>query len=388
MNECVLRSVPEIVSKPGLLSDLPTFLQNTEEDGPVLVVLDPGLRAPGIIVRVESILRDAGIAALISVPPAGEPKESYIRETVEEARHQSPRAVVCIGGGSVMDAGKLIACLLTADEDVATYRLASAPLPDRQLPLLCAPTTSGTGSEVTSIAIASDEQGIKYWYWSSSMRPDRVLLDPELTVGLPPMVTAETGMDALVHALEAATNNKAAGPNQIYSHYAIDCVRRYLPIAAREPANLVARSKMQEAAVFAGIAIENAGTCLAHAVGHALGSLAGIPHGRAVTIGLCATLAWSMEGHEEEFADAAKAMGLDDVTDLPVAIRDFAQKVGIDLDLGPVGDRLTEEQLAEQFLKPENINMVRASRREVTAADCLTFAERTLNLGRAVAAAA
>ena len=133
------------------------------------------------------------------------------------------------------------------------------------------PTTSGTGSETTRTAILSDADGAKLWFWGEELKADEVVLDPELTVSLPPHLTAATGIDALVHAVEAATNRNAHPANDIYAHEAIRLVARHLVDGRREPRNLAAREGLALAAALAGTAIDNCGTAIAHNIGHAHG---------------------------------------------------------------------------------------------------------------------
>ena len=131
------------------------------------------------------------------------------RRRGSSANRSEREGVVCLGGGSALDAGKLAAVMLGTDAPIADFRLAAKPLPEKSVPIVCVPTTAGTGSEMTGISVVSDASKTKFWFWGSPLEADLALLDPELTVGLPPKFTAMTGMDALVHAIEAATNRNA-----------------------------------------------------------------------------------------------------------------------------------------------------------------------------------
>ena len=240
---------------------------------------------------------------------------------------------MCLGGGSALDAGKLAAVLLGSEEPVAAFRLAAKPLPEKSVPIICVPTTAGTGSEMTGISVISDAGHVKYWFWGKPLEADLALLDPELTVGLPARFTAMTGMDALVHAIEAATNRHAGPESDVAALAAIRLVVAHLPNAVREPQNLSARAGMLDAAALGGLAIHKAGTALAHNIGHALGSLAPVPHGLAVTLAMAATAEWVVEGNREGFARVAEAMGLGaDADAVPGAFRRLASDVGLDLD--------------------------------------------------------
>jgi alcohol dehydrogenase class IV len=276
-----------------------------------------------------------------------------------------------------MDAGKLVANLALDGEDVARYRLAAEPLPRQRLPLICAPTTAGTGAEATAVSVLSASDAVKYWFWAASLKPDLILHDPALTVALPPAVTAATGIDALVHAMEAATNRSATPTNNMFAYRAIDLATTWLGRAVREPQDLEARARMLEAATLAGVAIDNAGTAIAHNIAHALGSLAPVSHGRAVAIGMCATLAWNVEAEPEPYDGVARAMGLaGGAAALPEAFTAFVRSVGVDLSVSGVAPA----RLAEQMGRPENAAMLNANRRRASEQDLLDHAQAALAL--------
>ena len=136
--------------------------------------------------------------------------------------------MVALGGGSALDLGKAVAAIAGADAPAQTYALCAAPLPAARLKTICVPTTSGTGSETTRTAILSGPDGAKLWFWGDELKTDHAVLDPELTVSLPAGLTAATGIDALVHAVEAATNRNAHAANDLYAHEAIRLVSRHL----------------------------------------------------------------------------------------------------------------------------------------------------------------
>jgi alcohol dehydrogenase class IV len=220
---------------------------------------------------------------------------------------------------------------------------------------------------------------VKYWFWAPALKPDLILHDPEIVIGLPPAITAATGIDALVHAIEAATNLNATPLNNLFAYRAIELVRRWLPIAVAEPSNLEARAGMLEAATLAGVAIDNAGTAIAHNVGHALGSIAGVPHGRAVAIGMAATLAWNVDADPDVYAPVADAMGVaGGAAALADAFLDFVRQVGVDLAL----PGLQAGRLAAQMDAPENAAMLRSNRRPVAVEDLRRHANAVVALAR------
>jgi alcohol dehydrogenase class IV len=250
-------------------------------------------------------------------------------------------------------------------------------LPSDRLPIVAVPTTAGTGSETTGVSILSCEDGVKYWYWSPVLKPDLVILDPVLTVGLPPHLTAATGLDAIVHAIEASTNRSAHPAIDHYALAAIRLARANLPRAVADGNDLDARGAMLLAACYAGIAIDNAGTALAHCAGHALGSLARIHHGRAVALAMAATFPWIMAGEEARFAGVAEAFGVSS-SDLPDAFADFVRALPI--EPLPGGDpHLSAASLAAGMSKPENRAMRLSTARTVEDGDLAEIAELVLS---------
>lgn len=380
MNDIAVGRIPAITGGTGgtgAAGELAARITALTDSARTIILLDPAFgseerQAP----LLDRLARD-GIEASLFVLPPGEPKEITAEAAATQARDFGAGSVICIGGGSTMDAGKLVASLVASTVPVASYRLAAEPLPRARLPLICVPTTAGTGAEATAVSVLSGQDGTKYWFWADGLKPDVIVHDPALMVGLPPAVTAATGIDALVHAIEAATNANATPTNNIFAYRAIRLVAQWLPTAIAAPADLEARARLLEAATLAGIAIDNAGTAIAHNIGHALGSLAPVPHGRAVAIGMCATLAWNVEAHPEIFAPVAEAMGVDGGAQaLPAAFIRLVADVGIDLHVPGV----TAEALARQMAQPENAAMLSSNRRPVTPADLHRHAGAALAL--------
>jgi alcohol dehydrogenase class IV len=375
---------PKILSGAGSLDRLGEEVRKLAGDcASVLLVADSGLKPFGIVDRAVAALEGSGLAVSTYADIAGEPKESQVEAARKLGRASGAKAAVCLGGGSALDAGKLAAGLMLSDEPIPAFRLAVKPLPPKTVPIVCVPTTAGTGSEVTPTSVISDDQGVKLWFWGKELVPDLALLDPELTQNLPARFTAMTGMDALVHAIEAATNRHAAPESDAAAFAAIRLVPQNLPSAVREPKNLEARGNMLEAAALGGLAIHKAGTALAHNIGHALGSLAPVPHGLAVTLAMAATAEWVVEGNRPAFARVAESMGLrDDPDAFPEGFRRLAEEAGLDLDTAAAAPGLTPEVLAERMAAPENRPMRKSTARLVSDDDLFQLAEMTLGLGR------
>ncbi len=383
MTPFALAPVPAIVFGVGRVAGLGKDV--TEIAGAaagVLVVADPGLTGLGLTARVVAAIEVEGHTAVVFDDIRSDPKEAQVRAAVELARSYGTTAAVCLGGGSALDAGKLIAATARCDDDVTAFRLATKPLPAFGLPKICVPTTAGTGSETTAVSVVSDDKSVKYWYWGGALKADRVVLDPELTVALPAHLTAATGVDALVHAIEACTNSNAFPANDVYCLEAIRLVARHLETAVAEPDNLQARGGMLLAAAFAGIGIDNAGTALAHNIAHALGSLLPVHHGRSVAIAMAATFSWNVDGNAQGFAKVAEALGQGrDSGGLAEWFDRLVRSVGIEVSLADAAEEVDAAALARRMAAPENAAMRLANVRPVRDEDLEPLAGMVLNAG-------
>lgn len=379
----MLEPVPPMLQGEGALEDLGAHAAKLAGEGAaVLLVADPGLKGSGIIDVAAASLRAAGLAPALFLDIKSDPSARQVDAGAAMARDAGARAVVALGGGSAMDAGKLVAAIAGGDAPATHYALCANPFPMGALPKICVPTTSGTGSETTRVSVIGDDAGAKQWYWGAELRADLVVLDPALTVGLPPHLTAATGIDALVHAMEAATNRNANPGNDVYAHAAIRLVMQHLETAVARPTDIPARAGMQLAAAFAGVAIDNAGTAIGHNIGHALGSLRPIHHGRAVGVAMVATLPWNVAGDDGAFAAVAEAMGLGrDAAAVPAAFERLMRATGVAIPLAGLVEGITPAMLAAQMARPENEAMRRSNRKTPTDADMLRFAETVLSQG-------
>jgi alcohol dehydrogenase class IV len=380
MSAVMLDRVPRIIQGAGTLEQIGATLNAITPGLRVLLVADPGLKSTGMIDTAERSLRSAGCAVTVFGEVQSDPSMAQADATAQLARAQSAQAVVALGGGSAMDLGKTVAAIAHSAAQSAHYGLGANPFPATRLVSVCVPTTSGTGSEATRTAVLSDANGAKVWLWGDALKADVIVLDPVLTRGLPAHLTAATGIDALVHAIEASTNRHANAANDMYCLEAIRLVVRHLQRAVSAPADLSARAGLQWAATFAGIGIDNCGTAIAHNIGHALASLRPIHHGRAVGLALRATLPWSIQGEEAPFAAAAAAMGeVAEARRLPDAFERLLHAVGIKVSIAGEGyDHITPAQLAHQMAQPENEPMRRSNRRDVGERDLLEFAGAVL----------
>ena len=333
-----------------------------------------------MIDEVAGELRTAGFDVTVFSDIRSDPTVAQADAAADVARRNGARLLVALGGGSALDLGKAVAAISGADASAAAYALGASPLPPKHLATICMPTTSGTGSETTRTAILSGADHAKLWLWGEEIRADEALLDPELTVSLPSGLTAATGIDALVHAVEAATNRNAHPANTMYAHEAIRLVARHLEAAVAEPADLGAREGLQRAAALAGTAIDNCGTAIAHNIGHALASLRPLHHGRAVGVAMLASLAWNVEGNKDAFGACAAVMGARPTASGFIdAYEKLVRNVGMKVSLDEEFEGVTPEALAAQMARPENVAMIRSNHRPASEADLMFLAQAVLS---------
>jgi alcohol dehydrogenase len=383
MQSFSLGRVPEILYGAGRLADLASKTTRLAGQGAdVVLVCDPALASLGITARAVQILKEAGHAAKIYDGFRGEPKASDIDRAAALARDGKARAVVGIGGGSALDTAKLVACCAASGLGSEAYELCKTPLPKDRLPIIAIPTTAGTGSEVTRVSVFANANKEKVWAWGEELKPDVAILDPELTVAVPPQVTAGTGLDALVHAIEASTNKQRNDGNDLYCHQAIRLISAHLVRAVKYPNDLEARGAMLLGACYAGTSIDNCGTALAHNISHALAGLAPIPHGRATGLAMLATIDWVIEGNPQAFSNVAAAMGeAPEARKVLEAYERLVRATGIEISLEGDGlDLKKPEALAEHMALPANAPMRKSTARYPSDEDLLELARRVYAL--------
>lgn len=356
------------------------------EGARVLLISDPGVARLGD--RAEAILTKGGHKVARFQDIRSDPLSRQIDGAAELARKHAATLVIGLGGGSTLDVSKMAAAIAVADKPAEHYSLAVNPLPRNPLRKICIPTTSGTGSETTKVSVFTNAKDEKVWGWGDALSADLALLDPRLTVGLPAHLTAATGVDALVHAIEACTIRRANPMNDGVCLQAIRLIVQHLPRAVTTPDDLDARGQVQIAASLAGIAIDNSGTGVAHALGHALGALGHVHHGRAVGLSLRAALAWNAEAAPERHAVVATAMGVpsegrkdaDILKELGPRFDSFIRSVGLAVSLAKDGLAPKDsERLAALTMAPENKSMRDSNCRQITAADALTLSQAVLS---------
>lgn len=379
MQSFSLSAIPEIHFGPGKLAGLGARAEALAGKGAhVLLVADPALNALGITARAMEALVKSGLAVSTYDGFKGEPKEADIDAATMMAREAGSKAIVGLGGGSALDTAKLVAACAVSGLAASAYALCATPLPARPLPIIAIPTTAGTGSEVTRVSVYASAAKEKVWAWGEELKPDVAILDPELTVGVPPHITAATGLDALVHAIEASTNKHRHPGNDLYCHRAIELISANLERAVKEPGDLEARGAMLLGSCYGGIGIDNCGTALAHNISHAIADLAPIPHGRATGLAMLATIDWVVEGNREAFANVARAIGSDDAVK---AYDRLVRSTGIKVSLEGDGlDLHNPEPLARHMASPANTPMRKSTARYPSDDDLVMLASRMLAL--------
>jgi len=250
-----------------------------------VVIGGASLRKNGILGRVEACLRDGGAEVFLVEMGSGEPDMSMVLKGAEIMRKRQPDLIVALGGGSVMDGAKAM-WICYEHEELHTLADLMAPGHIGKLRekarMCCIPSTSGTASEVSrSIVITDERTGLKCGIGNMELVPDIAVCDPEVTVSVPPRLTAETGMDALTHAMEALTSTRANYISDVLAMQAVKDIFRWLPAACEDGRNLEAREAMQNASMAAGLAFTNVSLGIVHSMAHALGGYFKIPHGLA-----------------------------------------------------------------------------------------------------------
>lgn len=275
-----------------------------------LIVCDPGITKLGLTERVDDQLGAAAVRAVSFDAISENPRDGECCAAAAVATEEGADLIVGLGGGSAMDAAKAAAALVTNGGRVKDWE-DSHELVRQSLPLLCIPTTAGTGSEVTFVAVITDEVNHhKMTLRGPGLAPRVAIVDAELTASMPPTLTASTGMDALSHAIEAYTCTAANPVSDVLALKAIELIARNLPTAVRDGADLRARSAMVLASTMAGMAFANSRVGAVHSIGEVLGGLYDTPHGVAVAVFLPHIYAFNIAAAPERHRDVARALGV------------------------------------------------------------------------------
>jgi choline dehydrogenase len=278
-----------------------------------MVVTDPGIAKAGILDEALAALRGAGLDPIAFDEVRANPPIALIDRGADIYRKEGADGLIGLGGGSSIDTAKGIGVVAEHGGSILDYEYGNRPIERRIPPLVAVPTTAGTGSEVTLWAVITDpDRRIKFNVGGvAEIAPSVALVDPALTVDLPPEVTAGTGMDALAHAVECYTMAYAQPLTDAVALQAIDYVARYLRVAFEEPGNLEARYHMSLGALLAGMSYGTESAGAAHAMSQSAGGVHDVPHGTLTGRLLGPVLEYNHVAAPERFARIARAMGID-----------------------------------------------------------------------------
>lgn len=263
------------------------FLKDVDTKRAMIVTGGSSMKKFGIIDKVQAYLKEGGAETAVFEGVEPDPSFATTLRGAQAMKEFGPDLIVAVGGGSAMDAAKAMWVYyehpeLTTLEEVLTAN----PFPKLRdkARLCCIPSTAGTASEVSRSFVISDDDGIKRGLGNMEMMPDVVICDPQVTVSMPPHITAETGMDAMTHALEALVSNRANYISDIFVRKAIMDIHEYLPKAFEDGGNIEAREAMLNASMIAGMAFTNVSLGIVHSMAHAVGGLFHAAHGLADAI--------------------------------------------------------------------------------------------------------
>ncbi len=367
----------------------------------VLLVTDKNLRKNGLVDDVVASLTQANVVVEIFDGGAAEPSIEIAQQCLDAAVAFQPTGLVALGGGSNMDLAKACATVLTHGGTIRDY-LGEERVPGPIMPLICLPTTSGTGSEVTGASILLDVANqVKVAIISNYLRPAAAIVDPKLTLSCPKKVTADSGIDALTHAIEAYTaiensdfpvpvtevaSNQGRNPmGDLVAERAIELIGANLVRAIEQPSDLAAREAMSLGAMLAGLAFSNVGVAIVHALEYPVGGAVHCSHGEGNGLLLPHCMRFNLPARVAKFARIAQLLGVDTtgLTQQQAAERSIAiverlnQAIGIRPRLGDLG--VTADMiptLAEKTFAIKRI--LRVNPRPVTQADLQGILEAAL----------
>ena len=301
-------TVRRIVSGFGSIDALPEEIKRLR-GSKVLLVTDPGIRAAGLLDHMIETLDRASLGYRIFADVEPDPRIEVVAQSLNAARAFVPEVIIGFGGGSSLDIAKVTSVMLTNPGPIDKY-FGMELVPDPGIPLILIPTTAGTGSEMTSICVLSDTQNkVKKGIVSEHMFARVALLDPRLTLGLPPHITAMTGMDALVHAIESYTGVRATIFTDTLNLRAIGMIAANLRKAYANGENQDARENMLYASCIAGMAFSNTQNGLDHALALAIGGKFHLPHGLLTAFILPWVMEFNLLANPHKFTQIAQAFG-------------------------------------------------------------------------------
>ncbi|MEZ9526128.1 iron-containing alcohol dehydrogenase [Enterovibrio norvegicus] len=293
----------------GAVAQVPNMVKNLNASR-VLLITDKNMVEFGYVAKIQGILIEAGIASSVYADTIPEPTSSSIEEAVLVTREGNFDCIIALGGGSAIDSAKAVSILARFGGKMRDYKVPRM-VNEEGIPIIAIPTTAGTGSEVTRFTvITDDESDEKMLCVGLGFAPYAAVVDYELTMSLPARTTADTGIDALTHAIEAYVSKKASPFSDYHALEAIRLIAPNLRKVYHDGRDTDAREKLMRGATYAGIAFSNASVALVHGMSRPIGAFFHVPHGLSNAMLLPTVTAFSIEAAPERYADCAVAMGI------------------------------------------------------------------------------
>lgn len=369
------RTVPSVIFETGSSARLGAIVKS-HMTRPVIVT-DKGIIAAGLIDAALESLKTEGLDCHLFDGIEADPPARVVRASVEIARQHKADGVIGFGGGSSMDTAKVIAVLLNSSQTLEEI-YGTGNIKGGRAPLALLPTTSGTGSEVTDIAVVTTDDDQKMGILGDQMFADIAILDPALTYGLPRHVTAATGVDAMVHAIEAYTNRHRKNPvSDALAREALRLLSTNIVEACENPSSKAARANMLLGAMLAGQAFTNSPVGAVHGMAYPLGALFHVPHGASNALMLEPVLRFNAPAASHLYAELGDVIGAADTGDYSMRTDAFIAKLmeivaatGVERRLSKLGVSHNDlPRMAEDAMKAERV--MRNNPREVTYDDAL-----------------
>jgi alcohol dehydrogenase len=379
MNPFKFQTVPSLVVEFGAARRIGAILRERHTQTRLCLVTDGFLHKSGLLGPALASLAEHGWQVTVIDDVVADPPEHIVLEATERARRAEAEVVLGLGGGSSMDVAKLIAALLPTDQPLKDM-YGIGKITGTRLPLIQVPTTAGTGSEVTAVSIVTTGETTKMGVVSPQLYADLAILDAELTIGLPSAITAATGIDAMVHAIEAYTTAHLKNPvSDMLAVKALELLSRHLLRACKDGSDREAREAMLVGAMFAGQAFANAPVAAVHALAYPVGGIFHVAHGLSNSLVLPHVLRFNAPAASVLYAEIADVMvpGVSGSAEaktqaLISALEGIAQATGIPRTLREVG--VKESDLARMASDAMlQTRLLGNNPRPVTEADALAI---------------
>ncbi|KZL18637.1 1,3-propanediol dehydrogenase [Pseudovibrio axinellae] len=364
MSGFVFNTSASVICEPGAVKKLDELTLKTVGRR-VLLITDKGLVGAGLIAPVIARLEAAGIDVAVFDEVVADPPEAIVIKAAQTAKKQGAEGVIGLGGGSSLDVAKLVALLVGGSEQLADI-YGVGMVKGKRLPLILIPTTAGTGSEVTPISIITTGEAEKKGVVAPELLPDVAVLDAELTLGLPAHVTAATGIDAMVHAIEAYTSTSANNNplSKVLAKEALRLLGANIEQAVNQPQDKDARSNMLLGSMLAGQAFANSPVAAVHALAYPIGGIFHVPHGVSNALVLPHVMRFNLPVCEQAYAELAPLV-FPELSEVPAEKRagvfidrlaELSKVLGLETKLREVG--IAEEhvvKLASEAMKQSRL---------------------------------